>query len=423
MARMNLQGGFEQLLSDALEGRIPFADALPDLARRPVLSVAEARAICQAANALARTPRSPTLPHDGLHYLTVFFQQVEAPDAFAVLQQHGIPLLCDEFDARLHDPEQDADDLLFMLKIFGLYRTSAGMDRILRAVRQGLQPESEFWALIFGTIDEHHPLCEKWMSALREPLPAGAIGLLYLDQCNEHAAKDERFAHPFDNPRGMALLQRWLALPGSKPALSVTNALPFISETRRLTLLPRAMEHPELIVQMVGASAAASAGIEAGVEFLAACCLNPNRSGVARKFLNALGREDVIPDQANEPGFQAMARMCEWLCHPQEYGRPPLEIELHDTRTIFWPPADKRVRVWLFKFQYSPSPTDKRPPAGVGMVGSVTAVLHGETNATMPAADVYALHCCWELERAGDARAPNKRSIDAGRRLLELTPG
>ena len=37
----------------------------------------------------------------------------------------------------------------------------------------------------------------------------------------------------------------------------------------------------------------------------------------------------------------------------------------------------------------------------------------------MAAEDAYALHCCWELEANGDPRAPDERTIEAGRAILE----
>ena len=33
--------------------------------------------------------------------------------------------------------------------------------------------------------------------------------------------------------------------------------------------------------------------------------------------------------------------------------------------------------------------------------------------------DAYALHCCWELEVKEDLRAPEERTIQAGRAILE----
>ena len=33
--------------------------------------------------------------------------------------------------------------------------------------------------------------------------------------------------------------------------------------------------------------------------------------------------------------------------------------------------------------------------------------------------DAYALHCCWDLEANDDVRAPEERTIAAGRAILE----
>jgi hypothetical protein len=45
-------------------------------------------------------------------------------------------------------------------------------------------------------------------------------------------------------------------------------------------------------------------------------------------------------------------------------------------------------------------------------------MMSGETSLTVAALDVYAIHCCWDLEANNDSRAPGERSAAAGRRLL-----
>jgi hypothetical protein len=54
------------------------------------------------------------------------------------------------------------------------------------------------------------------------------------------------------------------------------------------------------------------------------------------------------------------------------------------------------------------------------MVGSVTFALFGEATAELCPEDVYGLHCCWELARNEDPRAPEKRTARAGRELLGI---
>jgi hypothetical protein len=97
---------------------------------------------------------------------------------------------------------------------------------------------------------------------------------------------------------------------------------------------------------------------------------------------------------------------------------------LHDTRERHWPPTNDRRQLWLFRYRYQPSQpedgseSDDLEDDAVGMVGSITMALFGEPTAELPPEDVYALHCCWELESNNDSRAPCRRSVKAGRKIL-----
>ena len=56
----------------------------------------------------------------------------------------------------------------------------------------------------------------------------------------------------------------------------------------------------------------------------------------------------------------------------------------------------------------------------IGLVGSITFALFGETTHNLSAEDIYGIHCCWELESNQDDRAPQKRSANAGRKILAI---
>jgi hypothetical protein len=114
-----------------------------------------------------------------------------------------------------------------------------------------------------------------------------------------------------------------------------------------------------------------------------------------------------------------MAEMCDWLAHPQEFGLPPEEIELYDTREMLWPPTNDWRPLWLFKYRYNATDDDESSTEGIGMTGSIAFSLIDETSAGMAPEDIYALHCCWELEANEDPRAPAERSVEAGRSLIE----
>lgn len=143
--------------------------------------------------------------------------------------------------------------------------------------------------------------------------------------------------------------------------------------------------------------------------------MDPSQSAVAVAYLRELGRSDLIPAVATEPDFAACAEMCGWLTHPMEFGKPPTEIVLFDTRELHWPPTRDRRRVWLFRYRYE---REGEVDEGLGMVGSVTFALFGETTVDKSAEEVYGLHCAWELQNNKDERAPEDRSAWAGMEIL-----
>jgi len=71
---------------------------------------------------------------------------------------------------------------------------------------------------------------------------------------------------------------------------------------------------------------------------------------------------------------------------------PPDEITQYDTRELIWPPTGDRRRFWLFKFRYEPQENDDQADAGIGLVGSTTFVLFGDSTVDLPPEDVYGLH-------------------------------
>lgn len=88
-----------------------------------------------------------------------------------------------------------------------------------------------------------------------------------------------------------------------------------------------------------------------------------------------------------------------------------------------WPPTQDTRPLWLIKYTYAADPNDPEdyPESGIGLVGSETGVLFDETTLEHTPEEVYALHCCWELQQQGDERAPEELSIEAGAKLLGWT--
>ncbi|HMO36345.1 MAG TPA: hypothetical protein PKA06_09900, partial [Gemmatales bacterium] len=408
-------------------GLSPGGDLIHELAQLKdykIRTAASSHAICLALARLIELP--PELPEtslptrSALDWLIGMFQQVETREAYEVLLLYGMPPLVQLFDER-----SDRVDLLYLLKLFAMYRLEVGVDRIIQAAQTGLHPEGRLWSVIFRQLDLEHPQADKMMAALRDPLPTGFINIAYLDWVNAFSLADRLSEHPFDTEAGYRLLHKYLTDQNPQRysyAQSAAASLPFLKHANRKELLALALDHSSTQVQLEGAWASAKMGSSAGVSILSRLCCDPVYSKIACQYLRELELEEAIPRQVQEPEFQARAELIQWLAHPDEFGRPPDDIRLLDTRELYWPPTRDRRQLWLFAYSYDVEEEASEHPnpyqQGVGMVGSITFSLLGKTHPSLAAEDIYALHCCWELEYRGDLRSPQMRDIQAGRRLL-----
>jgi hypothetical protein len=315
-----------------------------------------------------------------------------------------------------------------------MYQSSDGMARVIEAARLPLRPESYLWSVVFEQFDQAQSFLPWLFKELSRPLPEGFIAVAFLDCANHALLAGHVDVHPFDTPAGRKRLEAWLREGDSAQhtyAASAAAALAYIRPPHRESLLALALDHADGKVQLEAAWTSAALGSAAGVKYLRRLCLSPATSAAACSYLRELGREEMIPQEAMDPQFLAMVDLCTWLASSSEFGRVPDHLDLYDTRELVWPPTNDRRRVWLFKFTYYAEPDGtsyKTPTAGdvtgVGMVGSVTYVLRDEDTAGQPPLDVYALHCCWELQINKDLRAPGQRSAHAGRQILrEYNPG
>ncbi|QGJ71110.1 Hypothetical protein PBC10988_28130 [Planctomycetales bacterium 10988] len=391
----------------------------------PVESRQDALAICRA---LRKFPRSedpillPSLTFSPLQMLVYLFQAVETQEAFNVLCEQGLPELARIFDAQFEHPEANCEEMLYLLKMFAAYSFEEAIPRIVVAAQDEHLCNGMLWPAIFSQFDEADSLREELMDNLSDPLPKGFARVAFLDFVNELALDGELEDHPFDCEEGVADFEKWLL--SSEPdelsfAQSATGSLPFLSGPARENLLALALDHLSEPIQLEAAWAAAYLDRAPAVRFLQRYCLDPYYSVTACHYLEEVGREEAIPEAAREPDFRALSEMCLWLSHPSEFGTPPDEIEPYDSRVMFWPPTNDERQVWLFRYRYFAEEPGEEDDTGIGMVGSTTFALFGESSFEMSPEDVYALHCCWELQQSEDPRAPKERSVEVGKRLLE----
>lgn len=397
-------------------------EELSELGEYEIATLADAEALTQAMAEFVKRDVDSDEAVSAFPEFVRLFQSVTSAEAYRHLALKGIPLLIEAYDAKLIDPGECDGDLLFALKIFARYGIEEGLDRIIDAAYSVALQGGYLWAVIFEQLSDTDPLIPQLIKRLCHPLPDGFVCVALLDWVNRLAREKVISSHPFNTQEGIEKLRAWLTSSDEDEfsyAHAAAAAVPFVADPPRSELLALAMDHPDVGVQMEGAWASATLGSEAGVKFLARLTLDRNLAITARTYLQELKRTDAIPDEANDPDFVAMAEMCEWLSHPQEFGLPPDEIELYDARELFWPPTNDWRPLWLFKYHYSSSGDDDSVTDGVGMAGSITFSLIDETNVDMPPEDIYALHCCWELEANDDPRAPMDRSVEAGRALID----
>lgn len=397
-------------------------DELNDLGEYEIATLADAEALSRAMGEFVERAIDSDEAMAAFPELVRLFQSVTSVEAFRHLAIKGIPLLIEAFDARLVDPGECDSDLLFALKIFARYGTEEGLERVIQSAYSVALQDGYLWAVIFEQLGDTDPLIPKLIQRLSSPLPDGFVCVALLDWVNRLCRDDVIKDHPFNTSIGIEKLRVWLTSSDEEEysyAHAAAASLPFITDPPRTELLALAMDHADLGVQMEGAWASAVLGSESGIKFLARLCLDRDHAIMARTYLQELRRMDAVPDEANDPNFIALSEMCAWLSHPQEYGRPPDEIEIYDTRELYWPPTNDWRTVWLLKYKYVASKDDDSEGEGIGMTGSITFSLIDEVSPSMPAEDIYALHCCWELEAIEDPRAPAERTIEAGRALID----
>lgn len=417
----------DALVTRAEESDDALRDALARIADMPIRTREEAALVCRLVASFVDRPHLHAGPEEGvrspLHDVIAVFQQPAVRDAANVMREWGLGALRRLYDEQLaryreRGPvspwDRLANDLLFALKVFASYGGPEQYQRLEAAARLPLEPEGFLWSVVIQALDEDDAV--RLFDALRDPIPPGFLAVALLDRANDLARADRLDAHPFDTDEGHARLAALIADKDNESwAHSATAAIPFLGAGVRDRLLAAAREHPAVNVRLEAAWAQVVLGDESGVHLLAAWARDPRTSRRAVAYLEELGRADEIPIEAREPDFAAMAELCEWLAHPNEYGRPPDAVWVTDRRRIQWPPTRDERDVWLVRYAYGEG---EGRTEGVGMVGSMTFALFDEGTAALAAEDVYALHCCWELAMNHDERAPAERSVAEGRRLL-----
>lgn len=391
-----------------------------------VKTSADAKAVCKAFAELIKRPTSSSNDDDIKSLIKYFFDSVEGESALRVMIIEGGTLLRQFISAAVKDETRKENYTPFsaMYTLAQSY-SEEGTDLIARIARQGWYADDYWWNTILRRYNRDNPETANLFQKLSNPPLTNFIGISLLDAVNHLFLEGHsEIPHPFDNPRGIEQLERWLTDPSVDHfsyAYSAIVALPFLKSKERDSLIAIALDHPSEENQIEAAWAAGKLGRDAGIRLLAQYCTKLEHADKAQRYLRELGREDAIPEAAREPKFAAKAEFCQWLAHPNELGRMPDEVEIVDQRELAWPPEGERKLLSLVRYR-AIDPLGLKDDVGVGMVGSITFCLFTYDNEKRPPEDVYALHCMWEMEAEDLAKSESVDNPDEYRDLLARSP-
>ncbi len=382
------------------------------LDERGAKSAADANAILEA---LARkVPAHEGAFEEPKHGLLAAIQSCESEAARAVFREKGTQAIIDAYPT-LGDVEP------FALKILALLDRKEGLQFVAERVKSEAGPKDFFVSTALGAVNPKTRHVGVLFPALTPVIGYSDFrAIAVLDLANQLALAGNLDPHP-----AAEHLDKLRAYVESKNeeehsyAVSACLALAFVPGEAAEKILLAGEAHADGNVRLEATYALSRRGHPGSDAKLAKAALDPETSQRAIAYLEELGKSDLIPKEVNDPVFAAKAEMLAWLAHPMEYGRPPASIELWDRRTIYWPPSDDKRELFLFRYTYPAREAGEAPEVGVGLVGSVTFSLLGETAPAPNGSpeDALAAHCVWELEQKGDPRGQG-RQLEVGRKLL-----
>jgi hypothetical protein len=399
-------GLFGTTLTRAIDrGLKPNGDLKEELSKLhdySIQSAKDAHAIVKALRNLPMVKKSEW--KSCVFSLVSLFQDIESAEvpAFRIMHHDGIQALLGLYDRLLKELDDDhVNDLLFILKIFSLYGSPDGCERIIDAAKAQIGSDGYLWSSILKYCVADLPPCRKVIRELSNLIPKGFIAISLLDAANDALLGGETIDHPFNSTNGLSRIRAWLEDDEPKHfsyAVRATVALAFIDIEGRDDLLALAMDHIDVGVQLEAAWAAARLGRRAGVSLLAQYCLDISHSESACRYLKELELEHAIPKSALEPEFQARSAFASWLAHPNELAKSPDEVDVVETRELLWPGEDQPKQFWLLRYRLIDKSGFEKHQSGIGLVGSMTWCFFSDDFERRPPEDCYAIHCAWEME-------------------------
>ncbi len=176
--------------------------------------------------------------------------------------------------------------------------------------------------------------------------------------------------------------------------VSLCDGLGLIGDTNAIPRLNLALALSHRRVQTEAAGALARLGDAGGKERL----INLAEDRVARlravAYAEELGFIDAIDEEYRLPYALAEAELASWLAAGDRFGIPPNDMELIDSRTIYWPSFSEPQDCFLFRYTYL---FHGGQLSNIGIVGPLTHAFNADL-ANLPPDDIYAVFAGWQAE-------------------------
>jgi hypothetical protein len=382
---------------------------------------AEVRAICTALDRIHNTPPTPEEPSPtALMTLTHLLSNAESEEAKEAVVDEGLTVLrWFVSDANSGKPHRE-EEILPMLEVFAVYQQKEDVQWIYKAILKPIAAQSKHWYSILSHFRKDTPYSRALIQGLAKHIPRETACLAFLDLCNHAFEEGWVQPHAFECEAGLAKLAKYLHPQSQRQpeyARAAAQSLKYLSSEHRGPLEQLASQHPDPIVSLQIVIERAAAGDESQRNVLMERCKDVRASYLTQQCMERSGLALLIPSESKDPNFLILAEMAYWLATSSDYQTAPDSLERIDSRTLFWPPDHQNKTLHLVRYHYEHPPRDL-PAQGIGLVGSRVGSLIGESQPEMPPEDLYGLHCCWEMEQAGDPLAPRNRTAKTGRNLL-----
>ncbi len=197
--------------------------------------------------------------------------------------------------------------------------------------------------------------------------------------------------------------------------VSLCDALGWIGQPEAGEELRKVLGLSHRRVQTEAAAALARLGDEAGRTRLIELASDRVARLRAVAYADELGFAEDIDAELRFPQALAESELAAWLASPEQFGVPPSDMELVDSRSQYWPSYEEPRDCFLFRYAYA---MEAGQFSNIGIAGPCAHAFQADL-ANLPVDDIYAAFAGWHAEHDEIYELPPNQWNAAQRREAE----